>query len=265
MQLKLYQIDAFAQEIFSGNPAAVVPLKEWLPEKVMQNIAMENNLSETAFFINEGKQYHIRWFTPETEVNLCGHATLASAHAIFNHLGFQEEEIIFNSRSKVLKVRREGEFIILDFPASGLERYDLPQNIEKALGIRPLAGYKGREDLLFLFNNEDEIKSVNPDFRILKTLDTRGIIVTSPSSEFDFVSRFFAPREGIDEDPVTGSAHTVLIPFWSERLEKKELNAKQISKRGGILKCRDLGSRVEIGGTCVTYMTGIINLQRVSQ
>jgi PhzF family phenazine biosynthesis protein len=231
-------------------------------QKVMQNIAMENNLSETALFINEGKQYHIRWFTPETEVNLCGHATLSSAHVLFNHLDFQEEEIIFNSRSGVLKVRREGEFIILDFPTSGWERYNLPQNIDQALGIKPLTGYKGREDILFLFKNEDEIKLINPDFRILKTLDTHGIIVTCPSSEFNFVSRFFAPREGIDEDPVTGSAHTVLIPFWSERLGKKELLAKQISKRGGILKCKNLGNRVEIGGTCVTYMTGIINLQK---
>ncbi|MDD4109297.1 MAG: PhzF family phenazine biosynthesis protein [Prolixibacteraceae bacterium] len=261
MQLKIFQIDAFAHEIFSGNPAAVVPLKEWLPVEVMQNIAMENNLSETAFFIKEQDRFHIRWFTPSTEVNLCGHATLASAHVIFNYLGYKENEIIFNSRSGILKVKMEGEFIILNFPVSGLKQTDLPENVEQGLGIRPIMCLKGREDLLFLFNNEEEIKSINPDFRVLKTFDMRGIIVTSASEKFDFVSRFFAPKEGIDEDPVTGSAHTVLIPFWSARLQKKELTARQISSRGGILKCWNMGERVEIGGKCITYLSGTIYLK----
>ena len=254
----LYQVDAFTDEIFTGNPAAVIPLEKWLPDQLMQNIAMENNLSETAFFIPGNDDFHIRWFTPVSEVNLCGHATLASAHVIFNHTGYNRDQIIMNSRSGILKVRKEGQFIILDFPASDLEDITMPVNIDLALGIRPEKCIRGREDMMFIFDNAKEIKSLSPDLRILKTLNARGIIVTALSDEYDFVSRFFAPVEGIDEDPVTGSAHTMLIPYWSGRLRKKELFAKQISARGGVLRCTDKGARVEIGGKAVTYMVGEI-------
>lgn len=254
----IYQVDAFTDKIFAGNPAAVIPLEKWLPDQLMQNISMENNLSETAFFIPENDGFNIRWFTPASEVNLCGHATLASAHVIFNHTGYNRDQIIFNSRSGILKVRKEGQFIILDFPASDLEEISLPLSIEQALGIKPKKCIKGREDLMFVFDSAEEIKNLTPDLKILTTLDARGIIVTAPSDEYDFVSRFFAPVEGIDEDPVTGSAHTMLIPYWSERIQKKELTAKQISARGGILKCTNKGARVEIGGKAVTYMVGEI-------
>ncbi|MDD4145089.1 MAG: PhzF family phenazine biosynthesis protein [Prolixibacteraceae bacterium] len=256
----IYQIDAFADKIFTGNPAAVIPLKKWLPDQLMQNIAMENNLSETAFFIPENDGFHIRWFTPLTEVNLCGHATLASAHVIFQHTNYDKDQIIFSSRSGILKGKKEGQFILLDFPASNLKKISLPDNIEQAFGIQPQKCIKGREDLMFVFDNSEEIKNLTPDIGFLKTLNARGIIVTAPSFEYDFVSRFFAPVEGIDEDPVTGSAHTMLIPYWSDRLQKKELITKQISSRGGVLKCLNKGARVEIGGRAVTFMIGEIHL-----
>ncbi len=260
MNYSLFQVDAFSDQVFEGNPAAVVPLEKWLPDEVMQKIAMENNLSETAFFIPVKEGYHIRWFTPLTEVNLCGHATLASAHVLFNHLNFNEKEIVFESRTGTLKVKKESGYILLDFPASELNEIELPAGIEKAFGTQPIKCIKGREDLMFVFNDEKEINTINPDLHYLKTLDCRGIIITSTSNEFDFVSRFFAPVEGIDEDPVTGSAHTMLIPYWAEVLGKTELLAKQISTRGGVLKCKWAGNRVEIGGKAITYLKGNIFL-----
>ncbi|MCA1758602.1 MAG: PhzF family phenazine biosynthesis protein [Bacteroidales bacterium] len=258
MSLSIYQIDAFAEKVFSGNPAAVVPLQEWLPDKTMQNIAMENNLSETAFFIPVENGFHIRWFTPATEVNLCGHATLASAHVLFHHLNYPKKEILFQSKSGILKVKKEDELIVLDFPTSEVNEVELPANIEKAFGIKPQKCFKGREDLMFVFKNQEEIQNLQPDFSFLKTLEMRGIIATATSDDFDFVSRFFAPREGIDEDPVTGSAHTMLIPYWAEKLGKTKLVAKQISKRGGVLFCKFADDRVEIGGNAQTYMSGEI-------
>jgi PhzF family phenazine biosynthesis protein len=258
MKLPVYQIDAFAEKVFTGNPAAVVPLQHWLSDEIMQNIALENNLSETAFFIPVENGFHIRWFTPATEVNLCGHATLASAFVLFQHLNYQEKEIHFQSKSGLLKVKKEGELIVLDFPTSEVIEIKLPDNIEKAFGIKAQKCYKGREDLMVVFRNQEEIENLQPDFSILKTLEMRGIIVTAPSNEFDFVSRFFAPREGIDEDPVTGSAHTMLIPYWASKLGKNKLVAKQISKRGGTLFCKHAGERVEIGGAAQTYMAGEI-------
>ena len=258
MKLTIYQADAFAERIFSGNPAAVVPLQKWLPDETMQQIAMENNLSETAFFVPVENGFHIRWFTPASEVNLCGHATLASAHVLFHHLNYLEKEIRFQSRTGELKVKKEEERIVLDFPASEVNETGFPENIEKAFGIKPQKCFKGREDLMFVFVNQEAIENLKPDFHFLKTLEMRGIIATAPSEKFDFVSRFFAPREGIDEDPVTGSAHTMLIPYWAERLDKKKMVAKQISKRGGVLHCKYLGERVEIGGNAVTYLIGEI-------
>ncbi|WP_372947151.1 PhzF family phenazine biosynthesis protein [Mariniphaga sp.] len=260
MKIPIYQIDAFADKVFSGNPAAVVPLQKWLPDKTMQNIALENNLSETAFFIPAENGFHIRWFTPATEVNLCGHATLASAFVLFHHLNYQEKEIRFQSKSGLLKVTKDGELIVLDFPTSEVKGVEFQPNIEKAFGIKPQKCFKGREDLMFVFRNQGEIQNLKPDFSFLKTLEMRGIIATAPSGEFDFVSRFFAPREGIDEDPVTGSAHTMLIPYWAEKLGKTKLVAKQISKRGGVLYCKYAENRVEIGGNAQTYMTGEISI-----
>jgi PhzF family phenazine biosynthesis protein len=239
--MKLYQVDAFAEHVFSGNPAAVVPLQEWLPDAVMQDIAMENNLSETAFFIPEGDDFHIRWFTPSTEVNLCGHATLASAHVLFRHLGYERETIIFQSRSGILKVNRKENLIILDFPASGIAEADFPDQAERVLGIMPEKCLKGSEDLMMVFSNEDDLQNLQPDFDAIARLSYRGLIATAPSKEFDFVSRFFAPAVGINEDPVTGSAHTLLIPYWADRLHKTEMLAKQVSKRGGIIHCRQYG------------------------
>ncbi len=260
MELKIYQIDAFTERLFCGNPAAVVPLEKWLPDSLMQKIAMENNLSETAFFIASGEKFHIRWFTPTTEVNLCGHATLASAHVIFNHLNYNKKEILFESRSGILKVKNENGRIVLNFPTSSLNEIDIPENMEQAFGGKPEKYFEGTEDNMLVFNGEEEVKSLQPDFSYIKTLGTRGIIVTAPSEEFDFVSRFFAPQQGIDEDPVTGSAHTMLIPYWSGRLGKQNLKAKQVSSRGGILYCTFLGERVEIGGKAITYLAGNISV-----
>ena len=260
MKLNIYQVDAFAENVFTGNPAAVVPLKNWLFDETMQNIAMENNLSETAFFVPAENGFHIRWFTPTTEVNLCGHATLATAYVLFQHLNYQGKEILFQSKSGILNVKRKNEQIVLDFPTSEVIEVKLLENIEQAFGILPQKGFIGREDLMYVFESQKEIENLKPDFNFLKTLEMRGIIATAPSIEYDFVSRFFAPSEGIDEDPVTGSAHTMLVPYWAKSLGKEELVARQISKRGGILHCKHLGKRVEIGGKAVTYLVGEITV-----
>ncbi|HSM48901.1 MAG TPA: PhzF family phenazine biosynthesis protein [Draconibacterium sp.] len=258
MKFKIYQIDAFAENIFQGNPAAVVPLESWLPEKLMQQIAFENNLSETAFFVPEKEGFHIRWFTPVAEVNLCGHATLATAHVIFSHLKSSENEICFNSRSGSLKVKIENNLIVLDFPALPATHFEIPEEVAKAFHIQPVDCFKGRDDFMLVFENEEQVKQLKPDFQQLVLAKTRGVICTSTSAKYDFVSRFFAPAVGVNEDPVTGSAHTMLIPYWSEKLGRKELIAKQISARGGILHCKNLGERVAIGGKAVTFLIGEI-------
>lgn len=260
MNIKLFQVDAFTDHLFGGNPAAVCPLTKWLPDSLMQNIAMENNLSETAFYTLENDCYSIRWFTPAAEVDLCGHATLATAHVIFSHMGCRSETIEFQSRSGVLSVRRDREKLLLNFPADRPVKVEAPGRIIEALAARPIEAYKGRTDYLFVFRDEEEIAAIHPDFRLLSTEGVRGIMVTAPGKSVDFVSRFFAPGVGIDEDPVTGSAHTTLIPYWSKRLGKIELNAIQASRRGGVLSCKLLGNRVEIGGKAVTYLEGIINV-----
>lgn len=260
MKLKIYQIDAFADKVFEGNPAAVVPLETWLSDEMMQQIATENNLSETAFFVPVEQGFHIRWFTPKAEVKLCGHATLATAHVLFNHLGFTGNVISFDSLSGILKVTRENELIILDFPALTATETSIPEPVAKAFNIVPKACLKGRDDYMLVFENEGEILSLQPDFQQLVNAKTRGVICTSKSESYDFVSRFFAPAVGVNEDPVTGSAHTMLIPYWSGILGKNELTAKQISARGGIVHCKNCGDRVKIGGKAVTYMTGEIDI-----
>lgn len=259
MKIPIYQVDAFTAKLFGGNPAAVCPLEKWLDESIMQNIAAENNLSETAFFIKKGKDYELKWFTPEVEINLCGHATLASAHVLFNHLGCKEEIIKFQTRSGELSASKSGDLISLDFPASKPSQVSEPRGLSEALGRNPVSVFKSR-DIMALLENEEGVLSVKPDFKRLISIDAHAIIITAPGEKCDFVSRFFAPRQGINEDPVTGSAHTTLIPFWAERLKKKKLHAMQLSKRTGELFCEHLGERVLISGRAVTYMTGEIDM-----
>ncbi|MCK3686075.1 PhzF family phenazine biosynthesis protein [Maribellus sp. YY47] len=260
-KLPLFQVDAFADQVFSGNPAAVVPLKTWLPDDILQKIALENNLSETAFFCENNDGFKIRWFTPLAEVDLCGHATLASAHVLCNHLGYDKKEIVFESRSGILRVNSSDNMILLDFPASPIDEITMPAALKGAFNIHPKSCVKGRNDLMLIFEDESEVLRLQPDFEWLVKAQTRGIICTSLSEKFDFVSRFFAPSVGINEDPVTGSAHTMLIPYWSKQLGKAEMVAKQVSKRGGILYCRHLNERVEIGGKAITYLQGEITIQ----
>ncbi|NQU88273.1 MAG: PhzF family phenazine biosynthesis protein [Mariniphaga sp.] len=260
MELKIYQVDAFAEKVFSGNPAAVIPLSEWLSDEIMQNIALENNLSETAFFVREANGLHIRWFTPGAEVDLCGHATLATAHILFTILQVQENPVQFNSKSGILKVEKTDNIYWLDFPVSTLKKVDIPKNLISAFNVVPIECWRGRDDFMLVFKNEETIHSLQPDFNQIIKSQCRGLIVTTPGNELDFVSRFFAPTVGINEDPVTGSAHTMLIPYWSEKLGKKEMMARQVSKRSGNVKCISEGERVKIGGEAITYMEGIIKI-----
>lgn len=260
MKIKIYQVDAFAGALFSGNPAAVCILDTWLPDSLMQNIAMENNHSETAFVVKEQDNFHIRWFTPKAEVALCGHATLASGHVIFNHLNDPKSELSFQSLSGELKVRKEGKDLILIFPEDSIQEIEIPENIVEAIGLSPVGACKGKTDYMLIYQDQSQIEKIQPDFRKLKETNARGIIVTAPGKETDFVSRFFAPAVGVDEDPVTGSAHTSLIPYWSKRLAKIELTAIQLSSRRGYLKCKYLDDRVEIGGQAVTYLIGEIDV-----
>jgi len=259
MKLDLYQVDAFANKIFEGNPAAVCPLDEWLPDSLMQQIAIENNLSETVFFVKEGSEYHIRWFTPAREVNLCGHATLASAYVLFNILEVDDTVIVFNSKSGQLPVSRKDNLITLDFPAQIPLPCDTPPQLVEILGAEPLECLQ-QEDLLVVFENEKSVRELTPNFEALKSLDYRGIIVTAPSQDYDFVARFFAPQVGINEDPVTGSAYTKLVPYWSQKTGKSSFRAKQVSSRGGELFCELKGDRVLIGGTAVLFLTGTLEV-----
>lgn len=259
MELPIYQVDAFASSVFEGNPAAVCPLEEWISDDLMQKIAMENNLSETAFFVSEGESYHLRWFTPTTEVDLCGHATLASSHVLFEHIGFNKKEILFNCKSGELKVRKEGKRLVMNFPVGKLNMVESPDLLEEAIGVPSQELYRDT-DYLYVVESEEQIRNLDPNFRLLQEVDSRGIIVTAPGSEVDFVSRFFAPAVGIDEDPVTGSAHTMLTPYWSERLGEEELIGRQLSRRGGTVYCKMIGDRVELGGMAHTFMQGTIQI-----
>jgi PhzF family phenazine biosynthesis protein len=260
MKLPIYQIDAFANRLFTGNPAAVVLLESNLTTETMQAIAAENNLAETAFVEKKGDIYHIRWFTPTIEVDLCGHATLASAHVIFKYLKESAERISFSSRSGTLHVRRESEFLYLDFPSDPPQAVEQVQDLIEGLGTQPIEIYKGREDFLAIYDSDEIITTMKPDMEKLSRVQARGVIVSAPGGGVDFVSRFFAPQSGIPEDPVTGSAHTVLIPYWSKKLDKQSMHARQLSKRGGELICKNLGERVEIGGQAMTYLIGEIML-----
>ena len=262
MKLNLYQIDAFADQVFSGNPAAVCPLTSWLDASIMQKIAEENNLAETAFFVKKGEVFELRWFTPETEVDLCGHATLATAHVIFEHLGYQENLVkFFSPRSGELTVKKEADgSLTLDFPVDETVAIQGVAAISEAIGKEPLKTIKGKTDYLLIYNSQQEIEAIAPNFHLLDQLDCRGVIVSAPGDKVDFVSRFFAPQCGIPEDPVTGSAHTTMIPYWSKALGKTKLSARQLSSRGGNLICEDLGERVKISGRAVTYLTGEIEI-----
>jgi len=257
----MYQVDAFTSELFGGNPAAVCILDRWPEDETMQHIANENNLSETAFAVREEKRYIIRWFTPEVEVDLCGHATLATAHVLFNHLGYPSPVVEFHSpHSGQLTVERSGDRLVLDFPADTLEEVPVPEVVVSALHKNPVKALSGKSDLMLIFASQSEIENMKPDFSLLAKLGGRGVIVTAMGGEVDFVSRFFAPQTGINEDPVTGSAHTTLTPYWSRVLGKKTLTARQLSARGGELVCEKQGDRVKISGQAVTYLVGEINI-----
>ncbi len=258
MNLTLYQVDAFTKEVFKGNPAAVCPLEKWLDAELMQKIALENNLSETAFFVKSGDVYEIRWFTPTFEIDLCGHATLASAYVIFEALKLEAETIKFHShKSGELSVEKNGDVLTLDFPSRPVSPADTPKGLVEAIGKTPKEIFKSR-DYFLVYENEQEILAINPNFSKLLEIDTLGVIVTAKGDSADFVSRFFAPEVGVFEDSVTGSSHCNLIPFWAERLGKNELFAKQISARGGELFCELKGNRVKIGGNAVLYLKGEI-------
>jgi len=273
MKLSIYQIDAFTDKLFGGNPAAVIPLDKWIDDALMQRIALENNLSETVFFVpssHADADFEIRWFTPELEINLCGHATLASAYVLYHFLNYSKDEIHFSSKSGILKVHREADLICMDFPSWKPEKLNgYPFEIPAMLGnVEIIAVYKHRDVLVELVN-EDSVKNCVPDFKLMKKHIDKMIVtaagnprsdVSSDRPHIDFVSRFFAPGAGIDEDPVTGSAHSQLIPFWSEKLGKNELHALQLSKRGGEIWCEQKGDRVLMKGQGVFYMKGEINI-----
>lgn len=262
MKQKIYQIDAFTDTIFGGNPAAVCILKEWLSDELMQKIAAENNLAETAFAVANKDSYELRWFTPELEVDLCGHATLATAFTLFQYYGHANNTIRFISpRSGELLVEKNTDgSMTLDFPTDELLSVENQENINNAIGKKPLKTFKGKTDYLLVYESQDVIETIAPNFNLLDQLDCRGIIVSAPGKEVDFVSRFFAPQCGIPEDPVTGSAHTTLTPYWSAQLGKTSMSAKQLSQRGGHLSCQYLGERVKISGKAVCYLVGEIEI-----
>ncbi len=257
MQIPIYQVDAFTRTRFSGNPAAVCPLAEWLPDTTMQSIAAENNLAETAFFVREGDHFQLRWFTPAVEVDLCGHATLGSAYVLFNELHEPGDTLRFETKSGELLVRRNGDRLALDFPARPPQRTDVDANLVPALGGKPTEVLAAR-DYLVRYGSQEEVAALKPDMSRLMDIDKFAVIATAPGHDCDFVSRFFAPGKGIAEDPVTGSAHATLIPYWAAQLGKNELHARQISRRGGELFCQLNGERVEIAGYGVLYLRGEI-------
>jgi len=260
MNIRIFQIDAFSDKLFHGNPAAVCPLTEWLPDDLMQQIAMENNLAETAFFVKGHDRFHIRWFTPAVEVDLCGHATLAAAFVIFHFEHYPNTVVPFDSRSGLLTVTKHGDRLTLNFPADKPEKVPAPEELVFGIGLPPVECYRGKSDYMLVYGTPEEIENISPDMERIANAPARGIIVTAPGREVDFVSRFFAPQSGVPEDPVTGSAHTTLAPYWAARLGKNELTAMQLSKRRGWLSCRLANDRVEISGNARAYLTGQINI-----
>jgi len=258
VKIPVYQVDAFASRVFSGNPAAICPLEDWLPDEQMQAIAAENNLSETAFFVRNHDAYRLRWFTPKVEVDLCGHATLASAFVILTRL-VPGNSVRFETKSGLLVVTRDGDLFSLDFPARPPGECTVHQDLRAALGGRPEAILAAR-DYLVVYGSEDEVRGLTPNMDMLTRVDRFAVIVTAAGKDVDFVSRFFAPAKGVPEDPVTGSAHCTLIPYWAKRLGKKKLHAYQVSARGGELWCEDRGERVTMSGQAVQFLEGTIQL-----
>jgi PhzF family phenazine biosynthesis protein len=258
-EIPLYQVDAFTDAVFAGNPAAVCPLEAWLPDDLLQAIASENNLSETAYFVAEGDGYRLRWFTPAAEVDLCGHATLATAHVIATILDPEVSELRFQTRSGLLTVARSGDGYAMDFPAIVGEPSPQATAVAEALGAQPIAVFQAM-DVMAVLETESEVLALKPDFARLAKIDTRGVIATAPGGAVDFVSRFFAPLHDIPEDPVTGSAHSMLTPYWAERLGKTKMTARQVSARGGELTVEDRGERVVIGGKAALFMVGQITV-----
>jgi PhzF family phenazine biosynthesis protein len=259
MKLPLYHVDAFTSRVFTGNPAGVVPLSGWLDDATLQAIAAENNLPDTAFVVGEKGRYAIRWFTPTTEVDLCGHATLASAFVILGRIEPDLGAVEFTSRSGTLTVTRAGDLYSLDLPARRPRQVDLTGALQAALGARPREVWAAR-DLMAVFDSEEDVRRLKPDLPLLSAYDSFAVLVTAPGEKVDFVSRFFAPRQGIPEDPVTGSAHCTLVPYWAGRLGKAKLHALQVSARGGELFCEDRGERVTIAGRAVLYLEGAIEV-----
>ena len=259
MKLPIYQVDAFASKVFEGNPAAVCPLPHWLHDDILLSIAAENNLSETAFYVITNNGFHIRWFTPTAEVDLCGHATLASAFIIFTEFNYPSETISFESRSGILTVTKKDALLVMNFPAQPATPCDLPVELEQAFAITPLECLAS-EDYILVCNSEDEVRKAQPRLELLKNIDRRGVMITAPAEHYDFIMRFFAPKYGIDEDPVTGSAYTQLTPYWANRLGKNALHAKQVSTRGGEVFCQAIGERISIAGSAVKYLQGEITI-----
>ncbi|HEX4772273.1 MAG TPA: PhzF family phenazine biosynthesis protein [Bryobacteraceae bacterium] len=257
MQVPIYQIDAFTSKLFTGNPAAICPLDAWLPDETMQSIAAENNLSETAFFVRTGDRFHLRWFTPGCEVDLCGHATLAAAYVLFEELQLGGDRVHFDTKSGELIVHREGDLFTLNFPSRPPEPTSVVPSLVPALGREPVEILAAR-DYLVRYASEKEVAELSPDMNALLHIDRFAVIVTAPGTNCDFVSRFFAPAKGVAEDPVTGSAHSTLIPYWGDRLGKSKLHARQISRRGGELFCEWRGDRVEISGRGALFLRGTI-------
>ena len=259
MDLRIFQVDAFADRLFAGNPAAVVPLDAWLDAGLMHAIAAENNLAETAFFVAEAEGFALRWFTPEVEVDLCGHATLATAHVISTILAPGLARMVFSSASGPLVVSRvDGDLLSLDFPARPPVASDV--DLSQALGTGPLETWFAGGNFMAVLADEAAVRALAPDMARVAALDAQGVIVTAPGTITDFVSRYFAPQAGIPEDPVTGSAHCTLAPYWAKRLGRAETTGFQASRRGGLVRCRDRGARVELAGTCVTYLEGRISV-----
>ncbi len=262
MELQLFQVDAFTDELFRGNPAAVCPLQEWLPDEMMQAIAGENNLSETDFYVKRDDGFGLRWFTPTTEVNLCGHATLATAHVLLTHKGYDELAVTFHTNSGELSIqKKESGWIAMNFPAKSYAPEAPPLDLYHGVNGEIADEVYIADDFMLVFDKEEKVHNIQPNFSLLSKVNARGIIVTAPGNRVDFVSRFFAPSVGVNEDPVTGSAHTMLIPYWANRLHKKQLTSAQISSRCGKLRCKLLGNgRVEIAGRACTYLRGVIEV-----